>query len=172
MIRLVLLAVLSVSSTTVLAQAQNVVVHQHAPANLIDGRVHPELIPDLTAYRLVLIAISKPPDPTNDQIKHQQAQLSKIGLQELDERGLISILANFNAEYRNLIRTWNEQATAANARGQRADLNYFRLERDQLVQSTHDAIKSNLSANGWARFDAYVQHEKTHMKVSAREVKQ
>lgn len=129
------------------------------------------MIPDITAYRLILISLSKPPSPTIEETQHQNAQLLKIGLSESDHKEVVSILANFNSEYRNLIQSYNEEATAANARGERADINYLRLERDQLVQSTYDALKSALSANGWTRFDSYVQGEKAHMKISPREAK-
>jgi hypothetical protein len=172
MTRASFLALLLVFSTAQLVQAQNnPPVHQHAPANLIDGAVHPELVPDLVAYRLVLLAMSKPPNLTDQQSKRQAAQLSKINLREPDQKELASVLANFCSEYHNLIQTYNEAATAANARGERSDISYLLLERDQLVQSTHDKLKNSISTDSWARFDAYVQHEKSHMKVSLGDVK-
>jgi hypothetical protein len=172
MLRLALLAVLVVLSTSVLAQAQNSApTHQHVPDNLIDGALHPELVPDLTVYRLVLLAISKPPSPTDKQAKHQQAQLHAVGLQETDQKELIAILSNFNYEYRSLMLAYNAAATAANARGERSEISYFLLERNQLVQSTHDKLRTALSVDGWTRFDAYAQGEKKHMKISAKEAK-
>jgi hypothetical protein len=172
MTRASFLTLLLVFSTTQLIQAQNnPPIHQHIPANLIDGAVHPELVPDLVAYRLVLLAVSKPSNLTDQQNKRQAPQLSKINLREPDQKGVISILENFYSEYHNLIQTYNEAATAANARGERSDISYLLLERDQLVQSTHDKLKNSISTDGWARFDAYVQHEKSQMKISLGDVK-
>jgi len=136
---------------------------------MIDGAVHPEMIPDATAYRLYLVMVSRPDSSTDQHKKRQEAQLGKIGLQDGDHKALAAILSNFNSEYQNLIQTFNQKATAEWARGERPDLESLRLQRDQLVQSTHDAVKTALTAKGWALLDAHVQNEKKHMKMSAKE---
>jgi len=148
--------------------------HQHTQANMaqtniIDGAVHPEMIPDLTAYRLYLAMVSRPPAPTDDQVKRQEAQLRKTGLQDGDRKRLVATLSNFYSEYQNLIQTFNQEATSAWARGERPDMESLRVQRDQLVQSTHDALKAALTAKGWTLLDAHVQNEKKHMKIHAKE---
>ncbi len=144
--------------------------HHHAQASVIDGATHPELIPDLTAYRLYFVTVSKPPDATNDETKHQAAQLAKIGLKEADRKTLIVILSTFNAQYRSLVKAYNEEATAANGEG--ADIGSFQLQRDQIVQSTHDTLKARLSAGGWALLDSHVQGEKKNMTLGVKEAGQ
>jgi hypothetical protein len=47
-----------------LAQTPQTPQHQHSDANVIDGAIHPELIPDTVAYRLYLIAVSENPTPS------------------------------------------------------------------------------------------------------------
>ena len=137
------------------ARAQSTApTHQHTPEKMIDGAANPELIPDLTAYRLYLVMVSQPASPKDEQNKRQEAQLRKIGLQEADEKALFAALENFNYEYRNLIEGYNRQATAAWARGQKLDIGSLRLQRDQVVQSTHDALKAALTPAGWARLGA------------------
>jgi hypothetical protein len=136
---------------------------------MIDGAVHPEQIPDVTAYRLVLQGLSTPANPTDAQTKRQLAQFHAIGMSDNDNKMLISALSRFNADYHSMIDSYNEAASAANASGQRADINSFLLKRDQFIQSTHDQLQNALSADGWGRFDAYVQGQKKHMKISAAE---
>jgi|SRR5271157_4804905 len=168
-----MLTFLALLSMVYPAQAQSVVstssAHEHPQANIIDGAAHPELIPDLTAYRLYLVMVSKQSNPTDDQKKRQEAQLRKIGLQEADRKTLAVQLSNFYSEYQNLIQTFNQKATVAWARGERPDIESLRLQRDQLVQSTRDALKAALTANGWALLDAHVQNEKKHMKIRVKE---
>lgn len=144
-------------------------VHNHVSAPMIDGAVHPDQIPDVVAYRLVLLGLSTPPNPTDIQTKHHLARIREIGLSSDDGAVLDSALARFNLDYHDMIAAYNENATALNARGQRADINSFLLKRDQFIRSTHDQLKSVLSAEGWGRLDAYVQSNKRHMKISVAE---
>ena len=46
---------------------------------MIDGAVHPELIPDIAAYRLYLLAVARSATPTEQERRHQAAQLGVIG---------------------------------------------------------------------------------------------
>lgn len=146
--------------------------HHHASSAVIDGASNPELIPDLTAYRLFLVAVSRPPDPPDNEVIHQAVQLSKIGLQEADRKATIIILASFNSRYHDFINSYNEAATAAWARGEHLDAASFLADRDRLVQSTCDALKAGLSSDGWSRLDAHVKGEKQRMKISAKETVQ
>jgi hypothetical protein len=139
---------------------------------VIDGSIHPEQVPDHSAYRLFLLAVSKPHDATPDQLRHQEAQLRPMGLSDRDHAAVITLLATFNSRYTELIRSYNEVATRAQLRGQRTDITPMLRERDLLVRTTHDTLKSLLTADGWNRFDRYVQFEKTHMRVAAKEAAQ
>ena len=167
MIRLTLLAALVSFASATLAQVQtNAPIHHHSTADLIDGSLHPEQVPDSTAYRLVMLVLSKPAHPTETQTAHQNVQFRVAGLSVL-----IPILAEFNSNYHALIKSYNTTATAANAQGQRADIGSFLMKRDQLVQATHDRIKGIFTSDQWNHLDAYVQGEKRHIKVGRGEVK-
>lgn len=160
-------ALIAVVTSNKIAQAQApVVAHHHATATVVDGKVHPELISDLTAYRLWLVAVSKPPVPTDEQKKRQRIQLARIELQETDQTSLIAILADFNAQYQTLIQNYNANATAELAHGEKPDVASMRLQRDLLVQSVHDRMKATLRSDVWSRVDAHVQREKQRMKIN------
>lgn len=136
---------------------------------MIDGAAHPEQIPDVVAYRLVLLGIASPANPTDAQTRRHLAQFRAIQMNDADSANLVSMLSRFSADYHNMIEAYNEAAKALNDSGQRADINSFLLKRDQFVQATHDQLKNALSADGWGRLDAYVQGQKKHMKISVKE---
>ena len=161
---LVLLAAL-IATAAVRPQVTKSPAHNHAMSQIIDGAVHPELIPDLTAYRLWLVAVSVPPLPTENQSKRQLAQLATISLQDSDRDKLITILADFNTKYQAVIQRYNAEATVEMARGEKPDVASMRLQRDQLVRSAHDRIKVVLTSEGWSRLDAHIQNEKRRMKI-------
>jgi len=143
--------------------------HQHAPTKIIDGSVHPELISDIDAYRLYFVMVSQSPEPSDVQAKRQSAQVGKVGLAAPDALAFKSSLAAFHSQYAQLIREYNEAATAAWANGERSDPTLFKLRRDRLVQSVRESLKASLSEDGWKRLDQFVQGEKRRMKSSAAE---
>jgi len=145
--------------------------HHQVVGTTIDGAEHPELVPDLTAYRLYLLTVSEPSSPTDQQKNRQEARLKQIGMKEHDRLALISLLASFHDRYHALIDSYNKAATEAWAHQQRTDPGALKVDRDALVQSTHDAIKRTLSEDGWTRLDTFVQGEKKHMKISVPEVR-
>jgi hypothetical protein len=141
--------------------------HQHPQPAMVDGSVHPELIPDLTAYRLWLVSVSRGSNPTENEVKHQSAQIARVRIGDEDRKTLISTLTTFRLQYQNLIQSFNAEATAAWAKGDAPNVAAFQLRRDQLVQSIHDALKANLSANAWETLDGHIKGEKSQMKISA-----
>ncbi|HMG84319.1 MAG TPA: hypothetical protein VK574_01170 [Terracidiphilus sp.] len=143
--------------------------HQNPQSPVIDGSVHPELIPDLTAYRLWFVSVSRGPISTDAEMKHQAAQLNRALLGAQDQKIVIGILATFKTQYLSLIASYNAEATAAWAKGGSPNAADFMLQRDQIVQSTYDALKANLSASGWALLDAHLNAEKHFMRLSQRE---
>jgi hypothetical protein len=145
-------------------QAQT--THQHPQPAIIDGSAHPELISDLTAYRLWLVSVSRGPSPTALEATHQQAQIDKVGVRDADRKTLISTLTTFNIQYQNLIKSFNTEAKAAWATGESPDTAAFLLQRDQIVQSTIDELKTHLGGSGWANLTAHVNREKAHMRIN------
>jgi len=101
--------------------------HQHnvAAPNLIDGAVHPELIPDSLAYRLYLVAVSTGQNPTEAAQKGQRAHLMKTGLGDTDQQISISILSDFRAKYDALVAEYNDSARVASARNETTDIQSF-----------------------------------------------
>jgi hypothetical protein len=171
-------AVLCVFCTGAIAQ-QNAPVtppttHQHLTPDtaMIDGKDHPEQIPDLTAYRLYLLAISRPAAPTAAEQQSQAIHLKMAHLSDKDTQALIPILASFHESYMKLIEEFNKQAEAENAKGQYLDPSQLIRDRDTLVQSIHDTLKSVLSPNGWSRIDTHIQRQKRMMKIPAAEGQQ
>jgi hypothetical protein len=146
--------------------------HNHDLANIIDGSVTPDAIPDMTAYRLYMAMVSRASSATDGEKKQQSAQLAKVGLQRADRDALLAVLVAFNSQYRNLIQSYNDEAKASSSRGDAPDQVSFLLQRDQIVRSAHDTLKATLSPDGWSRLDAFVKEEKKMMKVSVQEVEQ
>jgi len=140
--------------------------HQHVAPRLIDGAVHPELIPDSTAYRLYLAAVSTAPNPTEAEQKRQTVNVMKTGLSDTDQQLFISILADFRAKYDALLAAYNDSAKAASAHNETVDIHPLLTKLDGLVQSTRDAINARLSSQGAMRLNSFVLAEKKNMKVT------
>jgi hypothetical protein len=119
---------------------------------------------------MVLLSLSKPANPTEAQVARQNAQFRSAGLADSEISLLIPLLAKFSSDYHALIESYNAKAKTANAQGQRVDVRSFLIQRDQLVQATHDQIKGILATDRWTNFDSYVQLQKKHMKVGIGEV--
>ena len=148
------------------AQTQSA-THQHAVATIktIDGALHPELIPDATAYRLYLFAVSTSANPTEAERKHQHAHLRKTGIDENDRQVLIGILSDFRMRYDGLVAQYNASAAAALARNETTDVRPLLKAFDDLVQSTRDVISTRLTPKGAAQLHSFVISEKKNMKV-------
>ncbi|PYU48650.1 MAG: hypothetical protein DMG48_19570 [Acidobacteria bacterium] len=140
--------------------------HQHVAPNLIDGAVHPELIPDSVAYRLYLVAVSTGQNPTEAAQKRQRAHLMKTGVEDTDQRILVSILSDFRAKYDALVSEYNDAATAAAARNKTTDVHTLLKKLDDLVQSTRDTISVRLSSRGVVKIHSFVVSQKKNMKVT------
>jgi hypothetical protein len=140
--------------------------HQVTAPKLIDGAVHPELIPDSVAYRLYLVAVSTSQNPTEAEQKGQNAHLMKTGLVDTDQQLLVSILSDFRAKFDALVADYNDAAKAAAARNQMADVQALLKKLDDLVQSTRDSISVRLSSQGAAKLHSFIVSEKKNMKVT------
>lgn len=138
--------------------------HQESP--VIDGAVNPELIPDLTAYRLWFTSVSRGPNPSDAEVQRQSFQVNKTRMTADDQKILIGVLTTFKIQYQNLIQSFNEEATAAWSRHESPNFAAFVLQRDLLVQSTRDSLKGKLTPGGSMLLDAHIQSEKRHMHMS------
>jgi len=136
--------------------------HQLAAPNMIDGAAHPELIPDSTAYRLYLVAVSTGQNPTEAEQTHQRAHLMRTGLVDTDRQILTGVLSDFRAKYDALVADYNASAKADST----TDVHTLLKKLDDLVQSTRDTIGARLSAGGAAKLHAFVVSEKKNMKTT------
>jgi hypothetical protein len=166
MVRVFLLMSIALCLLSPFAQAQDA-PHQHPDTTLVDGAVHPELIPDSVAYRLYFLTHSTGATPTQEDQKRQHAHLAKIGLEDGDLKILIGVLADFRASYDALESQYNHSAEAAAAKGEAGDIDAFLRQRDGLVQAARDTLKIRLTADGMLLFDIFVRSEKRHMKMHA-----
>jgi hypothetical protein len=143
--------------------------HQHsvAPTKMINGKDHPELIPDTTAYRLFFIAAGELPNASDDRRARQKALLSGMPLSDQDLRAIIFALENFKVQYAAMIDEFNAAETLADKNGTPSHNAEFVVERDRLVESTRDRLKQVLSAQTMSEFHAHIQQEKRGMQISA-----
>lgn len=144
--------------------AQNSPPHQHvvAATTIIDGSKNPELIPDATAYRMWLLTVSLPANPTEQDLNAQQAHLAKLQLATRDYLTLQGILVDFKSRYVELINRYNE---SAKAQGIQADQTLFLQQRDDLVQITRTTINLRLPPDAATRVNAAVQGHKRFIQI-------
>jgi len=114
MVRPIVLSVLlCASSAVIFAQHEHQLSH---PQAVIDGSRHPDLIPDSTAYRLVLITVSELPNPTDEQTIRQRSYLKDIGLSVADSQA-VPVLAAFKVQYTGLCNEYNASVDEGNKTG-------------------------------------------------------
>ena len=128
---------------------------QQIPPGWVDGSKNPELIPDHASYRLVLVHLSSL-DTTR-----QDTRIKMMGLSADDGQRLKNEVALFHKDYDQ----WKAKAgVAAGAPPSQQDDQAARA----LVLASRDAIKKQLSADGAAKFSAYVEKEKARMIVNPK----
>lgn len=132
----------------------------------MDGAVHPELIPNVAAYRLFSLAVSLPPNANFNDRSRQNAHLKKIGLNQDDGATLISVLEEFRTAYDAFINRWNKAGSDAIAKNETFNVVPFLRERDLLVQSAQIKLAKTLTSEGWVRFQSHVNSEKSKMRVA------
>ncbi len=163
-----MLATLLALSLPSLAQTSS---HHHhiniAHPALIDGSVHPEQIPDVSAYRLWFLTVSLPPNGTTEsQRSIQNAQIAVLHLSHADRFALLTALASFNVHYTALV-TDNNAAVASAAKSFKSlDNAAFLRVRDALVNGVMDDLRAQLSPEGFSNLHAYIQGEKRNMRLS------
>lgn len=125
-----------------------------------------------TQFCLTLLSVSRSANATDAEVRRQSAQISRLGINSDDRKVFISTLQNFKIRYGDWIENFNERAKAAWATQEHLNTETYLAQRDQIVQSTLDALQANLSHNGWSCLDGMVKSEKKKMKISAKEVGQ
>ena len=157
------LAIFALGSSAQNAPRQH---HHTQSANIIDGSQTPELIPDDTAFRLWLVAVSTPLNTTQEERSAQKAHLGRLSFKtEEDHIELQLILTEFKSQYLTLINRYNEAATKALASGSQPDQALFLRQRDDLVAATRVALKSRLTSSSFALINDHIKGEKKYMRV-------
>lgn len=131
----------------------------------IDGASNPELIPDLTAYRLFFVSIANSTNPSDEEKHRHRAYLNRVGLSDVEATSVDDVMTAFARDYESLIRKHNESVKLAIARDEVPDVAGFLATRDALVQAVRDSLKSVLSSEATSRLDVFVQAEKKRMKI-------
>jgi hypothetical protein len=90
----------------------------------------------------------------------------KIGLDDIDQQMLVSVLVAFRARYDALVAEYNDTARAALAHNEITDVHILLNKLDALVQSTRDTISVRLTSQGAAQLHSLVLSEKKNMKVT------
>jgi hypothetical protein len=140
--------------------------HHHAAADtIVDGAIHPEMIPDSIAYRLYFVTVAIEPDATDEDRARQQSHLRKTGLPASDVAIIKDVLTEFRTAYDILVAQYNQSAQAAEARNEIPDIAGFFRQLDGLVLNTRDKLKLRLTPGALSQFESFVQSEKKHMKV-------
>ena len=144
--------------------------HDHnVAANVIDGAVHPELISDITAYRLFFLVIANGQSSSDvDEDARQRAFMRMSGLADQDVDTALSIANDFKVKYSQLIEQYNASVLNSNAVSTEARRNFL-AERDALVQATRHSLASMLSPQGMQNVDNYVKAEKRHITAAQEE---
>ena len=139
-------------------------------ATRIDGRQHPELIPDNAAYRSVFLMQSH--FETAEAVARSEQLQGNIGLTAADHQLYIQTLKNFRQQYEALINTHNAfvdaNTTSATVADLQNEVSGTRQSISRLVEATRAQLASGLSKEGLAKLDAFVQSQKTQMVVGVR----
>lgn len=145
--------------------------HPHSMVNdtnttqgMIDGSLHPELIPDATAYRLFFVAASLEATSQNKLLWRKQLQ-QKLSIADSDLNSLIGALQVFRVRYDAYIRKYNDTTVLSSIVGQPPDYVALLKERDAVVQETRDKLTHALSSSGQVQLERLLQREKRHMRI-------
>jgi hypothetical protein len=142
--------------------------HTSHVTDIIDGSEHPELIPDVTAYRLFFVAITTNIASKEASDAKQRAYVRKLGLQPAASEQALKILLDFKVRHDQLIRNYNDSAEVALLRGEAPDYAGFLLQVDALVEDTRRLLKDSLSLEELNALDASIQGEKKFMRVAKK----
>lgn len=132
---------------------------------VVDGRVHPELIPDTTACRIVFEHLSA----TAGDPEYEKVWFGVPGLNLDDQEMLLRIMTAYKKEWDEIVRTYNDASEAAWRKGKPpapSVLETFRAKQAELIQQTRRDLDAALSPNGAERFHSYVEQQKHKMVVT------
>ena len=125
----------------------------------VDGSVTPELIPDITAYRLFMNAVAEPTSATTDQMVRQRAKLNPASLSPDDAAQAFQVFASYQQQRKGSASAYQQASTAEMVQA-------YNTKRDEITLASMASLRTALSPDGMARLDAYVQRQKRHMTIA------
>lgn len=133
--------------------------HDHGTTaiRVVDGRQHPELIPENVAYFNFLRERSIPSQATDEERQQQTLQLGMLGLSGQDGLQLRLELAHFRTAFEAFDASYSKQAEKGLVRE-----DAFWGGVASLVAQTRASLNKNLSSNGHKQFEAGVQELRRH----------
>lgn len=138
----------------------------HSTANVIDGSVHPELIPDRDAFRLFFLAAATSTNATTDEKKRQRAMFSSAGFNENELAAASTILVDYKTQYEQAIQQYNDAVALARSPDQLPDGKKLVAELNMLTTTAQAKLESSISGKSARHLYEHVQHEKSRMRVA------
>ena len=123
---------------------------------VVDGSVHPELVPDRIAYYHFIQSNAQRSRPAQSDLLRSATRLSRLGLSDADRRALERVLRGVADEL---------ASAEALAEGPSGNSLTAKLRRDDILASVRAEIPGALSWEGVARLDSFVQN---HVKPNVR----
>ena len=143
---------------TSFGQTSNITTQSYARP--IYGAQTPDLIPDIVAYRFVLLSLRLPDSPTEKDIATQRARLRWIGFSPTD----VVVATNVIADLKTTQEQW-ETGNRNRPIQSTADRDAVRVQQNTIIQNVITVLFQQLSLLGQFQFDAYVKKAKTRMFV-------
>ena len=127
----------------------------------IDGRTHPEQVPDELAFRLYLKSMTVRGTPSAHQVLRQTAFLKQLKLPAADERLFVEALRDISPELTR-VEQERRQLTKEEPSGLSKQVS-LKVREDQALDQALTKLTGRLSPEGWDRLNAHVR---SHVKSS------
>jgi hypothetical protein len=140
--------------------------HVHV-ADIIDGSIHPELIQDQEAYRLFFLAAATDVNPKPVDKERQRAMLAPARFSEEELAIASALLADYKGQYEAAVQKYNDAVALARSPEELPDGKRLTVELNALALATKTKLESSISGGSSLSLYAYVQGEKSKMRVTA-----
>ena len=133
----------------------------------IDGAIHPELISDEEAAKVLLISLMAPANATARQQAEQAAKLKPIALSAQNEHIIVTILAQFSQSFTSLMSEAHDaiQSTALSSEVKSQTVRDRITKGDHLCTITWAQILASLNPDDRVKLQRYLGDVKRHMKI-------
>ncbi len=139
------------------------------PPGTIDGAKNPELIPDEVAYRVMLLSLAEPQNPTEAQRARARAKLGRAELSADDEALLLNTSTQYKAQIDNLA-TQAAQISEGIAfvhpdSVQGRQLSELGKRQERALVDALAILQNGLSVEGSQKLQVHVRNIKHKMKM-------